>query len=243
MQDGGLTIQWTQMPVYNTIMAISTGAALCSMAKLGKKLYMGKSFSADGVAINFGVLGLILTITGAHMSIAWPLAKYFPFDNIIFGEPSLGLGVLLLFASLYFFIRSRKLTGMDNPASAIGAAGKPLQFILIAFGLSLISIAIAGMNYQLFVAPPEEPIAGEFANQPWIEATFISGLYFLTGVIVLLFPLHFKQLAKNEFPFRSEFIHKFSYVLLYAVGWTFIIFGAMNYFTHIGLIINTMPAK
>jgi uncharacterized membrane protein len=243
MQDGGLTIQWTQMPTYNTIMAISTGAALCSVAHLGKKLYKGLHFSADGNGINFGVLGLILSVTGAHMSIAWPLAKYFPFDNIIFGEPSFGLGVLLLFASLFFFIRGKKFSEVENPAVAIGAAAKPLRFILIALGLSLISIAVAGMRYQLFVAPPAEPIAGEFANQPWIEATFISGLYFFTGVAVLLLPANFNQLAQLELPFKSGFLQKSTYGLLMILGWTFIVFGAMNYFTHIGLIINTMPGK
>jgi len=241
MEDGGLTIQWTQMPTYNTIMAISTGAALCSLARLGKKLYQGNRFSVDGYAINFGILGFILTITGAHMSIAWPLAKYFPFDNIIFGEPSFGFGVILLFTSLYFFIRSKVLKESSNIAAVIGESGRPLKFIFIAFGLSLVSIAVAGMVYQLFAAPPAEPIAGEFANKPWIEATFISGLYFFTGVAVLLFPANMNVLAKLELPFQTGVLQKASYFLLNMLGWVFLLFGAMNYFTHIGLIINTMP--
>ena len=29
--------------------------------------------------------------------------------------------------------------------------------------------------------------------------------------------------------------------LLYLTGWVFLLFGALNYYTHIGLILNTMP--
>jgi uncharacterized membrane protein len=243
MEEGGLTIQWTQMPTYNTIMAIATGAALCSIARIGKLLYQGKSFSPEGNAMNFGILGLILLITGTHMSIAWPLAKYFPFDNIIFGEPSFALGAILSFTSLFFFIRSRELKTDDTVARYIGSTGAALKYFFYALGLSLISIAVAGMYFQLFVAPPEEPIAGAFADQPWIEATFISGLYFFTGIAILLMPFNLNHLSNWNLNDRPKGLQKFSYLLLTALGWVFILFGAMNYFTHIGLIINTMPQQ
>lgn len=45
---------------------------------------MGVSAGAESWALAAGVLGAILTVTGAHMTLTWPFAKYFPFDNIIF---------------------------------------------------------------------------------------------------------------------------------------------------------------
>lgn len=90
----GLTIDWTQMPTYNTIMAVAAGAALLTLVWLGRSLLMKKTEDMEGRALALGVPGLILTATGLHMTLTWPFAKYFPFDNIIFGEPSLAFGVL-----------------------------------------------------------------------------------------------------------------------------------------------------
>lgn len=58
--------------------------------------------SVTGWSLNFGVLGLSFTVTGLHMTLTWPLAAgRFAFDNIIFSEPSLALGLLLLAAAMH----------------------------------------------------------------------------------------------------------------------------------------------
>jgi len=54
-----------------------------------------------------------------------------------------------------------------------------VSYFAAAMGLALISIAIAGVYFQLFATPPEEPISGRFADYPMLEASFISGLYAL----------------------------------------------------------------
>jgi len=49
-----------------------------------------------------------------------------------------------------------------------------IKYLLYGLGLALIGIGIVGVTYQLFAAPPEEPITGMFADYPMIEATSIS---------------------------------------------------------------------
>ena len=100
-------------------------------------------------------------------------------------------------------------------------------------------MGIAGVTYQLFAAPPEEPISGWFAEYPLIEATFISLLWAVTGLAALTMPGILDDFAEERVDFTSK--AKFTYILMYSSGWVFLLFGAMNYFTHIGLIVNTMP--
>ena len=148
------------MPTYNTIMTVAVGAALLSLASFGKNLVQRKPIHPEGYALNFGILGFILTLTGGHMTLTWPLAAYFPFDNIIFGEPSLGFGVLLLAAAFFLWRRAELFRNSSNLGQDIAEIGRPLRFLLYGLGLALIAIACAGVAFQLFAAPPEEPISG-----------------------------------------------------------------------------------
>ncbi|ANC71469.1 DUF981 domain-containing protein [Deinococcus radiodurans] len=233
---GGLIIDWTQMHTYNTVMAVAAGAGLLSVVALARQTVRGEPFVPEAWAVNFGILGTLMTLTGAHMTLTWPLAKYFPFDNIIFGEPSLAFGVLLLGTAAYLWRRAEHLRSSPDLLAEMVAFLRPLQFLLVGLGLSLLGIAAAGVAFRLFAAPPEEPISGRFATMPWLEASAISGLYALVGLTALLIPLALRQdphrLAQSG--------------LVRAAGWrvglsglVWLLFGALNYFTHIGLIINT----
>ncbi|HWC05964.1 MAG TPA: DUF981 family protein, partial [Gemmatimonadota bacterium] len=92
------------MPTYNTVMAVAAGAALIMLVLFGRELIRDPSkVVPEAWALGFGVVGAILSATGLHMTLTWPLAVDFPFDNIIFGEPSLAFGVLLLAAALYLW--------------------------------------------------------------------------------------------------------------------------------------------
>ncbi|WP_281281447.1 DUF981 family protein [Paenibacillus dokdonensis] len=109
---------------------------------------------------------------------------------------------------------------------------QPITYFAGAMGLALFSIAIAGMYFQLFAAPPEEPISGRFADYPLLEATFISGLYALTGIGAILLPFSLHM--------GSAVITRIMKICWLIGGIAFLLFGALNYFTHIGLIIHTM---
>jgi uncharacterized membrane protein len=233
--DAGLVIDWTQMPTYNTIMSVCAGAGLLSVVWFAYRLVRDQRIHYEGFALNFGVIGLILTITGTHMTLTWPFAKYFPFDNIIFGEPSLAFGVLLLGAALFLWRRSARLIDAEDPAAEITGMLQPLSILIVGLGLALLAIAAAGITFQLFAAPPEEPISGAFAAYPWVEATFMSGLFALVGVGTLLLPF-----ALRFTPGRISAIQWIVGVTLALGGLAFFLFGALNFFTHIGLIIHTM---
>src|SRR5699024_12531544 len=109
---------------------------------------------------------------------------------------------------------------------------KPVSTSALVMGLGLLGSAVGGVRYQLFAAPPQEPISGTFADYPRVEAIFISGLLALVGVGAALFPLALRDGAV---------------VVRKIIGWfwgiagvALLLFGALNFFTHIGLIVNTM---
>lgn len=223
------------MPTYNTVMAVAAGAGLIMLVLFGRELLREPSkVIPESWALGFGVVGVILSATGLHMTLTWPLAVDFPFDNIIFGEPSLAFGVLLLAAALYLWRHGRVTLERDDAVEWMARMSRPVSVFVAGMGLGLLAIAVAGVTYQLFAAPPEEPISGAFAEHPLVEAVFVSGLYALVGVGALLFPFALKGTDRPS-SVRS------------VIGWfwglagvVFLLFGAMNFFTHIGLIVNTM---
>ncbi|OOC54305.1 MULTISPECIES: DUF981 family protein [Nocardiopsis] len=231
--EGGVRIDWTTMPTYNTVMAVAAGAGLILVVALGRTLLRGRRIVPDGWALAFGTLGLLLATTGLHMTLTWPLAAGgFAFDNIIFGEPSLVFGVLLLAAALYLWKRGDALAGHENPAAHVARVAGPVSVLVFGMGLASLGIAAAGWVFQLFAAPPQEPVSGAFSEYPWLEAAFISGLYALVGVGAVLFPFALRSLKSRLWTVVG--------VVWGLAGIVFLLFGALNYYTHIGLVVNTM---
>ncbi|MFB8764616.1 DUF981 family protein [Nocardiopsis alba] len=231
--EGGLRIDWATMPTYNTVMALAAGAGLILVVALGRALLQGRRIVPDGWALAFAALGLLLTTTGLHMTLTWPLAAGgFPFDNIIFGEPSLVFGVLLLVASFYLWKRGDDLNGRERPVEHAARVAGPVSVLIFGIGLASFGIAAAGWAFTLFAAPPQEPISGVFGAYPWLEATFISGLYVLVGIGAVLFPFALRALGGPLWTVIG--------IVWGIAGIAFLLFGALNYYTHIGLVINTM---
>ncbi|MFE7469434.1 DUF981 family protein [Streptomyces sp. NPDC057499] len=229
----GLKIDWARMPTYNTIMSVAAGAGLLLVVALGYRLLAPRAeISYEGWALAFAALGFTLVTTGLHMTLTWPLAgQGFPFDNVIFGEPALAFGVFLLTASFYLWRRGTELLGDDRVVRTARVAG-PISLFVFGMGLACFGIAAAGWKYTLFAAPPEEPISGEFAKWPMLEASFMSGLYVLVGIGALLLPFALRRPRGWTAPVIG--------VVWGIAGIAFLIFGGLNYFTHIGLIVNTM---
>lgn len=233
-----LVISWTEMPTYNTVMSVSVGAGLICLVLFLQQLWQNKNPNLDSWSLSFLVPGAILTSTGLHMTLTWPMAKYFPFDNIIFGETSLAFGVLLLAASFYLWRRGESIRQSDDPAKAIAEMIKPMSVFIFGMGLALFAIACAGVSFELFVAPPEEPLTGIFAEYPWIEIIGMSGLFALVGVGAVLSPFALKNFSSQAKLATTQKIVFFSWLLS---GVIFLLFGALNFYTHIGLVVNTMP--
>lgn len=230
----GLTIDWANMPTYNTIMAVAAGAGLLLTVTLMRQLLLtDKTIEPAGWSLGFGVVGVILTLTGLHMTLTWPLAAGgFPFDNVIFGEPALGFGVMLLAAAFYLWKRGGDLASPQGRAELVARLAGPTSLFVFGMGLACVAIAAAGIDNKLFAAPPEEPISGQFAAYPWVEAIFMSGLYALVGVGGVLAPLGLRKTRRGLLAVAG--------ITWGLAGLALLLFGALNFFTHIGLIVNTM---
>ncbi len=235
-----MKVDWIHIPMYNTLMSVAAGVGLLLLVMFGRAVFYRKKFSAEGYSLAFGVLGVILFSMGLHMSLTWPIARIAPYDNFIFGEPSVAFGAMLFAASIYLWKRGARLEVPrssgdvevgDEEAEDLARLLLPTSLFAAAMGLVCFAVAAAGWKYTLWAAPPQEPISGNFANHPLIEATFISLLYVGVGVGAVLLPLLLMTRKR---------------VIASLIGWAwtlagigFTLFGALNYFTHTGLIIHT----
>ena len=230
-----LTIDWASGPTYNTVMAVAAGVGLLLVVDLGRRLRRDEEVGVEGFALAFGIVGLLLTATGLHMTLTWPLAPIgFAFDNVIFGEPALVFGVVLIGVCVVL-VRNAAVVGTPSSAryATIERLMGPTSILGVFIGLGCFAIAAAGIRFQLWVAPPQEPISGWFSQWPWVEITFIAGLYVLTGLGCVLLPAALRHPRGLPATIAGT---------AWAVaGLAFAAFGALNYFTHIGLIINTSP--
>jgi uncharacterized membrane protein len=231
-------------PVYNTLMAIPAGLALVMLAVLGRRLASGGTVNRHAWAYAFGTLGFVLTALGLHMTLTWPLSGPTAFDNIVFGEPSLALGVILI-AGAFLLGRDRfwreppeaqtsdELTAKSWPR--LSTLLQPLSWFGAVMGLALIAIAFLGPFFSPWEAPAHEPISGEFGDVEWLENTFISLMYAAMGVGAILVPF---ALARRSID-SARGLLKATGTLFAITGTIWVLFGAMNYYTHSGMTINT----
>ncbi|EUJ39352.1 DUF981 family protein [Brochothrix campestris] len=179
----------------------------------------------------FFVPGLLLVITGLHMTLTWPLAKIgYAYAAIIFGEPSLVFGILLLVLSWHLW-RTRLLRPTTYKIALI-AKMLPQRLFIVSLGGVLLAIAVAGVTYRLFAASAAEPLMSLFANYSWIESWFISLLYAGISVFALLLPICLNEQLEGQLTTQVIKLAK-------VIGVIIVLFGIMNYFTHIGSIVHT----
>lgn len=219
------------MVVYNELVAITAGAGLIGFATFVSYLIRGKRIESEGWASFFGVTGLLLLVTGLHTTLTWPFGgDGFEYANLAFGQPAAGFGALLLFAAVYLWRHRVDFTaGVEANHQAL-AAFKPVSIFVGALGLGMAVLALSFVRYQLGAAPPQEPISGRFGDMPVLEALFLGGLWGAIALGAILF-------AVALWAERPQ--------LLKSAVWAFVIggvvlllFGAMNYYTHIGMYYN-----
>ena len=233
--------------LYNTLMAVAAATALILIVLMADAVRRsrGDLYLAPW-AWAFAALGLVLVITGAHMTLTWPLNQKFPADvspnccladNIIFGEPSLYLGALLLAvsASLISTERRRDLTtrvglGANPPIETDGSAALirdsvlPLSYAGVTGGLMLFVIGFAGAWHGMFIAPPNEPFSSLFRF--WnIETIYVVLAYWLIGIGAVLTPFALRRRALNWYWGASLVVGALM------IGWL----GLVSFFGHISL--------
>jgi uncharacterized membrane protein len=188
------------MILYNTLMGVASGTALLLLvlfaAQARRSDRVNAHFSPGAWAWAFLPLGLILVVMGIHMSLTWPLqpvpAAASPHccraDNIMFGEPSLFFGAILLALGglLLWFARQAGESGQQ--AARLVETLRPLGYVGAVAGLTLFPIAFAGAYFGMFIAPPEEPFSSIFRTHN-IETWYVVTAYALTGLGGVLAPL------------------------------------------------------
>lgn len=220
---------------YNTLMALAAAVSFLLILDLGWRLLNNKTVRATGWIAAFIALGAIMTFLGAVMTVTWPLkqvaANCCQQDNIIFGEPILAYGVILLTASALFWRTTRfdRVDG-DSYLAMLLETLQPLSVFVFAEGLTLIALAFAGVRFKLFAAPPSEPISGIASNHPYIEAIFISTLYALMGIGAVLFAVFVRTANRT--------IAKAIGVAWLIPGVVWLFFASMNYYTHVGSLVK-----
>jgi uncharacterized membrane protein len=203
-----------EVVVYNELVAVAAGAGLLGFTAFLADLVRGKRIESEGWAAFFGVSGLLLLVLGVHTTVAWPFGgDGFEYANIAFGQPAAGFGALLLFAAIYLW---RHRTRYEGEVGALG--------------LGMAVLAIAFVRFQLGAAPPEEPISGRVGDVPIIEALFLGGLWGVIALGAILF-------AVALWTERLHLLRSAVWAWLLG-GVVLLLFGAMNFYTHIGMYYN-----
>lgn len=220
------------MVVYNELIAITAGAGIIGFAVFLFHLIRNRRIDSEGWAAFFGVSGLLLFVLGVHTTVTWPYGgDGFEYANIAFGQPAAGFGALLIFAAVYLW-RHRAL--FEGPAETANASAlsalKPTGLFVGALGLGMVVIAISFVRFQLGAAPPEEPITGRFGHLPILEALFLGGLWGIIGVGAILLAIALWA--------KKPGLLKWAGWALALGGIALLLFGAMNFYTHIGMYYN-----
>lgn len=220
----------------NTIICIAVGAGLIGFAWFLRLVWTKNIKSSEGWAGFFGVVGLILAVMGFATTIMWPYGGApFEYANIAFGEPAAVFGALLLFAAVYLW-RNRQLFASDAAADVkkmrveVQEALKPVAIFVFIAGLMMSALAISWIRFQNGAAPEVEPISGLFHAMPIVEALFLFALWAITAVGCLVFPW---ALSSKRGKLRQVVIS--TWII---AGVIFAGFGAMNFYTHIGMYTN-----
>lgn len=220
------------MILYNTIMGVAAGTAMVMVPVGVRRLNRGEGISAQGWSLSFGVLGMILAVLGGLMAVTWPLnAK--PQANILFGEPTLFLGLLLLAAAVFLWRNEADFAQPDAQSVVrIRRAAEPASWLVFALGLILLACTLAIFRFTAIgAAPSQEPIMGVFAGRPWVENTIVGVLYGLAAIGALSAP----AVARHP----SGAVARIAGWCLAVGGALLCLYSAMNYFTHIGLSVAT----
>lgn len=220
------------MVVYNELVAVTAGAGLLGVAWFVALLVRGRRIESEGWAGFFGVTGVLLLLMGIHTTVTWPFGgNGFEYANVAFGQPAAGFGALLLFAAVYLWRHRTMFTGDAETANAAAlAALKPVSIFVGTLGLAMGVLAIAFVRYQLGAAPPQEPISGRFGQWPILEALFLGGLWGIVAIGAILF-------AIAELTDRPQLLRWVVWAWVIG-GAVFLLFGALNYYTHLGMYYN-----
>lgn len=177
---------------YNTSMGLVAGATMVLLVVFTRVVQRPGRGSIEGWAWMFAALGLILAITGTHMTLTWPLkqidgAACCAADNVSFGEPAMIYGVLVFFGAIAIIRGERAALDRQVPFDIV-ATVRPMLYAGAFAGIGLIMIGIAGLEFGMWgPPPPDEPIA-RIMGDSVLERYYVAGAYMITGVAAITAP-------------------------------------------------------
>jgi uncharacterized membrane protein len=215
---------------YNTTMALVAGAVPLLLLIFARVVQRPGRRTIEGWAWMFAALGLFLLITGAHMTLTWPL-KDVPnashccaVDNITFGEPSMYFGALLLFGSFALIRAERAAQGSETGLDVVSVV-RPFLYAGAIGGLELFMIVAAGLHFGMWQPPPDEPIAGMLAGTG-LEPIYIACAYSFTGPAAVTSP----------FAPERRLVARIAAVSLFIAGMLWLFIALTVVYGHVGFV-------
>lgn len=215
---------------YNTSMGLVAGAIMLLLFVFARAAQQPNRRTLDGWGWMFVALGLILAVTGTHMTLTWPLEQIpvegvacCAVDNVAFGEPAMIFGILVVFGGLAI-LRGEKLAFDRGVPFDLVSTVRPMLYAGAFGGFGLIMIGVAGVEFGMWgPAPPDEPIA-RLMGDSILERYYVAGAYISTGVAALTAPFA----PENKIVGRVAA----GMLLLGGMMWTFL--GITLFYGHIG---------
>ena len=213
---------------YNTTMGLVAGAVMLLLVVFVRVVQRPRRGSLEGWAWMFIALGLILAVTGTHMSLTWPLeqiegAPCCAVDNVAFGEPAMYFGVLIAFAGIAI-IRGERSALAHEVEFDIVASVRPMLYAGAFGGIALVMIGIAGVQFGMWgPPPPDEPIA-RLMGDSTLERYYVAGTYAITGLATMTAPFAPEHRNVGRIFLAST--------LIGGMSWTFL--AITLYYGHIG---------
>lgn len=216
----------------NTITAIAVGAGLIGMALFLRQLFLRRPINSEAWAVFFAVVGSIMAVVGFTTTVMWPYGTgELAYANIHFGEPAAAFGVLALGGAVLLWRQRALFAGEQRQVRAVAFNSlRPLSIFVGVLGLSMVALAITWVRFQMGAAPEFEPVSGNFGQWPWLEATFLGGLWGLVAIGAVVFPFAVMKVSK--------LLVNIVVVTWLLAGIVFSLFGSLNMYTHIGMYYN-----
>lgn len=202
--------------LYNTVMGLAAGVALVLLPVFARYGAIASRPVRNAWAWTFGVLGGVLTVLGVHTVVTWPLIGA---ANVIFGEPSVMFGVLLIVTAVIIArtsITDTPATDLSNRTVTHGSAKslgervaelrdvdevvpdellialRPVAYVGAFSGAMVILLGIGGAVFgELVFRPPSSEFPAGLVAGTGLEIVYMVLTYGLLGLGAIVLPFGF----------------------------------------------------
>jgi len=188
--------------LYNTVMGLAASAGVLLLVVFSQRGARAPADVRKAWAVVFGALGTVLTVLGVHLNVEWPLLGA---ANVIFGEPSLMFGVLLLAAAVIIYRtpveEAKSLSEMDDGISLsdlwdveplpreLAVALRPVAYVGALAGVMVVLLGWGGAAFgEIVFRPPTTEWPTGIVAGTGLEIVYMTATYTLLGLGAILLP-------------------------------------------------------